>query len=226
MRRRNVCAPRLPAVRSRCWERELYQLQSCDAAQLPIQSSLNVEVQLGKFAGQEGGKRFQRAPPLNSQLIQLKVSTKLACEALIPPTAVGGCFRSFLQDDGRQRAESHPRQWVDVSDPFSPQTAGSSQISFTPSMALRSLALACRKDLKNPRTAVRGISKWSLALIRKDLKNPRTAVRGISKWSLALIRKDLKNPRTAVRGIPNWLAPLACRKDLKNPRTAVRGTSN
>jgi len=29
----------------------------------------------------------------------------------IPPTAVGGLFRSFLP-------KSHPRQWVDASDPF------------------------------------------------------------------------------------------------------------
>ena len=42
------------------------------------------------------------------------------------------------------------------------------------------------------------------ACSRKDLNNPRTAVRGIpTSFGSACSRKDLNNPRTAVRGIPN-----------------------
>src|SRR6266496_2716687 len=36
----------------------------------------------------------------------------------MPPTAVGGWFRSFLQRTGPAAQKSHPRQWVDGSDPF------------------------------------------------------------------------------------------------------------
>ncbi len=36
----------------------------------------------------------------------------------IPPTAVGGLFRFLSTKQRRQRAQSHPRQWVVCSDPF------------------------------------------------------------------------------------------------------------
>ena len=35
----------------------------------------------------------------------------------IPPTAVGGCLKSSLQKDAECGLESHPRAWVDCSDP-------------------------------------------------------------------------------------------------------------
>ena len=34
-----------------------------------------------------------------------------------PPTAVGGCLKSSLQKDAECGLESHPREWVDRSDP-------------------------------------------------------------------------------------------------------------
>ena len=36
----------------------------------------------------------------------------------IPPTGVGGLFRSLLRGEMVSSPKSHPRQWVDCSDPF------------------------------------------------------------------------------------------------------------
>ena len=70
--------------------------------------------------------------------------------------------------------KSHPRQWVDTSDPST-------------------------NDLNNPPTTVGGIRGW---LVRKDLNNPPTAVGGIHRLSLSGdVEKDLKNRPTAVVGI-------------------------
>src|SRR5215813_5947279 len=69
----------------------------------------------------------------------------------IPPTAVGGCFRSFLKgrrlrDNGRFEIEGSP----------------------------------VRKDLNEPPTAVGGICRQrALAASRKNLNEPPTAVGGI-----------------------------------------------
>ena len=89
----------------------------------------------------------------------------------IPPTAVGGFFRSNLQRGWTlEPRESHQRQLVDLSNP----TYLSIWKSTRP--------LRSRPDLNNPPTAVGGIQEHGHRYWRRsDLNDPPTAVGGISK---------------------------------------------
>jgi len=66
----------------------------------------------------------------------------------------------FYQED-RFLAESHPRQWVDGSDLFYRKTGFSRNPTHGSGWMVQILSTredaCCRKDLKNPRTTVRGI---------------------------------------------------------------------
>jgi hypothetical protein len=104
----------------------------------------------------------------------------------IPPTAVGGWFRSDLQTSTNRILESHQRKLVDCSDPayirartefLNPTNCRCGIWSF-----LR--MTFCRLDLNHPPTAVGGIwSSLRMTFCRKDLNNPPTAVGGISEFS-------------------------------------------
>jgi len=79
----------------------------------------------------------------------------------IPPTAVGGSFKSFLQTLSTM-IQSRQRKLADRSGPY--DLSGSMN----------------RSDLKDPPTAVGGIENALGARSdRKDLNNPPTAVGGI-----------------------------------------------
>jgi len=84
--------------------------------------------------------------------------------SVIPPTGVGGSFRSFLQEitskDLCADCENEPCRVA----------VGAETFKF----------LVCRKDLNHPPTAVGGILVGELCLVcRKDLNHPPTAVGGI-----------------------------------------------
>jgi hypothetical protein len=100
---------------------------------------------------------------------------------LIPPTAVGGLFRSFLER-GTGGMLLIP-----------PTAVGGLFRSFL------QLLRSC-KNCRNPSGTQ--VLKRPRECLRKDLNNPPTAVGGISKvLSGDLYRKDLKNPPTTMGGI-------------------------
>src|SRR6266481_5064897 len=86
----------------------------------------------------------------------------------IPPTAVtavGGLFRSGLHASTHRVLESHPRKWVDSSDPASEpkrRTEFKSEFSSMGPLPRRTGWL----DLNNPPTAVWGIHQRLLAADR------------------------------------------------------------
>jgi len=118
----------------------------------------------------------------------------------IPPTAVGGLFKSFLYQPATTRDKSRQRKLADRSSP----TFSSSKIN--------------SKDLNDPPTAVSGIKTFALEVVyRKDLNDPPTSVGGIS------VVKDLNDPPTAVSGIKTFALEVVYRKDLNDPPTSVGG---
>src|ERR1700730_6498479 len=95
----------------------------------------------------------------------------------IPPTEVGGWFRSNLHASTHRVLESHQRKLVDCSDPASETKRPStfkSVFSFTTLLCGRRLDLIrkipqahlCRPDLNNPPTFVGGISEFPHNLYR------------------------------------------------------------
>src|ERR1700730_8687742 len=82
----------------------------------------------------------------------------------IPPTEVGGWFRSNLHASTHRVLESHQRKLVDCSDPASETKRPStfkSVFSFTTLLCRRTL------DLNNPPTSVGGISELPHNLYRE-----------------------------------------------------------
>src|SRR6266478_4390746 len=123
-------------------------------------------------------------------MVQIQPTYEHAPVLEIPPTGVGGLFRSNLHTSTHRFLKSHPREWVDGSDPAS--------------------------DTKRPnewalllkRTGWLDVNNWIhkrlLAAGRLDLNNPHTAVWGIHKRLVPAGRLDLNNPHTAVWGI-HWI---------------------
>jgi hypothetical protein len=98
----------------------------------------------------------------------------------IPPTGVGGLFRSNLPELALDLNESHQRQLVDCSDPtcwskserrkttnrflnalgrFASKAGSEQSTNFRWWDSITRPALACRLDVNNPPTAVGGIQK-------------------------------------------------------------------
>ena len=99
-------------------------------------------------------------------------------ESQIPPTAVGGLFRSSLRNKAIQTSQKR----FQLHAPSVATKAGSE-----PSPNSRwgdshsSSCFPCRLDLNHPPTSVGGIwSSLPMTACRRDLKNPPTAVGGIS----------------------------------------------
>jgi len=94
------------------------------------------------------------------RLVQLQWALHKSLQ--IPPTAVGGSFKSFLYESLLMSTESRQRKLADHSSP----TYSSSKIN--------------SKDLKYPPTTVSGITnRFKGPVYRKDLNHPPTAVGGI-----------------------------------------------
>src|SRR3984893_18710881 len=105
----------------------------------------------------------------------------------IPPTEVGGWFRSNLNASTHRVLESHQRKLVDCSDPASETKRPS---TFKSVFSFTTLLCGRRLDLNHPPTSVGGIRKIPQAHVcRPDLNNPPTSVGGISEFPHNLYRE-------------------------------------
>jgi hypothetical protein len=112
-------------------------------------------------------------------------STHRLC--VIPPTAVGGFFRSCLQDERGLYASSNPThggEWIVQLLPTFGQSILSTEFRSVRAIQKVTRAAGWRMDLNDPPTAVGGIpgSRRALFVCRLQLNNPPTAVGGIRGW--------------------------------------------
>src|SRR6266542_531294 len=87
-----------------------------------------------------------------------------------------------------RNSESHPREWVDFSDPTSELERILLRIPPTPVGGIQNMGdRCCRPDLNNPPTPVGGIQNIGDRCCRPDLNNPPTPVGGIQTSDTAVV---------------------------------------